>query len=113
MIKIKVLCERCHRELHARGSVLTGYGRVCAKHERQERAAAGITPDTVSKAREDLSDGAVQPTAFCTRAGGRIYLAVSSDGSQRYLTTVDNCSCLAGQYGRMCRHRTAVILKVA
>lgn len=114
-IKPVVKCKRCHRELHAQSSIVAGYGKVCAKRERQERAAAAasISQDTVTRAHEDIEDGAVQPTTFRTRTGGRIYLAISSDGSQSYLPTKDSCTCLAGQHDRMCHHRTAVILLVA
>jgi hypothetical protein len=80
----------------------------------RKRAVAGIRSDTVTKAREDLSDGAIQPTTQRTSAGNRIHLAVSSDGTMCYLTTIAECTCRVGLKGKyMCRHRAAVILRNA
>jgi hypothetical protein len=111
-----VICRRCHRPLRRKDSMDAGIGTTCAKRERQEArlGSTGASESTAAKAREDLADGAVQPTSRRTSAGNRVYLAVSSDGGSCYFATVDACTCPAGHRGKyICRHRAAIILRVA
>lgn len=109
-------CTRCGRTLRAPASIARGTGDVCAKRNAQDQAitASGIKADTAAKAREDIADGAVQPTTRTTSTGHRVYIAISSDGTDRYLTTRASCTCKAGLKGKhVCRHRAAAILLAA
>lgn len=106
-------CSRCHRPIHTASSIAIGMGPTCARRARQEKAAAALAfkAATVTKARQDMEDGAIQPTSRRTSTGNRIYVAVSSDGNDRYLTTETACTCPAGHRSKhVCRHRAAATL---
>jgi hypothetical protein len=110
-IKVTARCLRCGRALRAAASVARGYGRTCQARVRTAAATVDLTaykPFQVAKATEVIEQGAIIPTSRRT-----VYRAVSSDGSTVYLTTTDACTCPAGQKGRACYHRAAVIILTA
>jgi len=106
-------CKRCHRTLRAADSIARGYGRTCARKHAQETAArlilATYTEVQVAKVIELLTDGGVQ------RIDKTTYLAVASNGIDRYevSTAHASCTCRAGQNGRQCYHLGAAQLLAA
>lgn len=42
------------------------------------------------------------------KLAGERALVKSSDGKAYYYVTLETCTCKAGQYGKMCRHRKAL-----
>ncbi len=115
-----VKCLGCGRKLKAKASVAQQRGPRCqAKHAaRIETAlnfaaidlAASYTDEQVDKAIELIEQNAIAELAYVPRIDRHLYLAVSSDGAQRYNTTADTCTCKAGQYGRRCYHRAAALV---
>jgi hypothetical protein len=106
-------CTRCGRTLRSAASRSLGLGRTCARRIREAASAAVelVKPDTLAKAIEDVEDGALIDTGRTTKAGRRIFAALSSDGTRTYLTTPGHaCTCRAGHAGRTCRHAVAAAL---
>lgn len=106
-------CRRCHRALRSADSIARGMGRTCARKDRQERAArvvlATYSPVQVEKVKELLTDGGV------ARVGRHLYLAVASNGDDRYEidTAAGSCTCKAGERGIRCYHLGAATLLAA
>jgi len=106
-------CKRCGRTLRAADSIARSYGRTCLRKHRQEQAArlilATYTETQVAKVIELLTDGGVQ------RVDRTTYLAVASNGVDRYevSTAHASCTCRAGQHGRPCYHLAAAQLSAA
>lgn len=99
-------CLRCGRPLRKS----TGYGPTCARKIRQARAAADLTdfkPAQITSARELIEDGAIIPLR------GHVFTAVSSDGTETYLSHPTNCNCPGGNRGRHCYHMAAARLLLA
>lgn len=109
-------CLGCGRKLKAKASVAAQRGPKCrAKYEaRVAEALASLdlsayTGEQVVKAAELIAENAI--AAYLARpTGEQIYIAVASDGQQRYTTEADRCTCKAGQYGRRCYHRAAALV---
>lgn len=106
-------CRRCNRPLRAADSVARGYGRTCGAKIREAAKAKVISqykPHQVANAQELIEQGALVPLR-----GRRVFLAVSSDGSQTYRTHRAACTCPAGIKGRYtCKHQIAAhILSLA
>lgn len=102
-------CQRCGRILRATASIARGYGRTCARRKRQEAAAAGFKPAQVAKAVELIEQGGIVPLR-----GKRVFQVVASDGTGRYLTARESCTCKAGLKGRhVCYHRIAATMLAA
>lgn len=103
-------CTRCHATLRSEASIKRGMGAHCAREARREQAvqAAGFKPAAVEKARQLIADGAIVPVK-----GRRVFQVVSSNGTDRYLTAPQSCSCPAGLNGRQCYHRAAATLLAA
>ena len=101
-------CLRCGRHLTSAHSTATGYGPTCA---RKVRTAANVISladckaTQIASARELIEDGAIIPLR-----ARRIFLTVSSDGSETYRTARQGCTCPAGLKGRDCYHRAAVAI---
>lgn len=103
-------CRRCHATLKSARSVNAGIGPVCAKRERQEAAvtAAGFKAQAIEKARQLIADHAIAPIR------GNVFQVVSSNGTDRYLTSPQACNCPAGLKGRhACYHRAAATILAA
>lgn len=106
-------CRRCHRVLRSAESIARQMGRTCARRVRQESAAKSIlvefTPVQVEKVRELLADGGI------ARVTRHLYLAVASNGTDRYEvdTTAASCTCKAGERGVRCYHLGAALLAAA
>lgn len=67
------------------------HGLVATLLRKAADSLAGYSNDQIAKAAELIEDGAIH------QLRGRIYLAVSEDGSQVHRTTVDgHCTCKAG-----------------
>lgn len=105
-------CLRCGRKLTSAKSIALGYGPTCHRKVREAAKAeilAQYKPHQVAKAEELIEQGALIPLR------GRIFLAVSSDGSTTYKTHQAACNCPAGLKGvHPCKHRIAAhILSLA
>ncbi|WP_377271901.1 DUF6011 domain-containing protein [Peterkaempfera sp. SMS 1(5)a] len=103
-------CLRCGRTLTSTTSRTTGYGPTCRAKVRNAQRTADLTdykPAQIDSARELIEDGAIIPLR------PRIYRAVSSDGTETYLTARQGCTCPAGIKGRNCYHRAAVAILTA
>jgi hypothetical protein len=68
---------------------------------RRIATTTGYTADQAAKAVELIEDNAIHPLR------GRIWLAVSTDGSRIHRCTSDACTCEAGSKGRRCYHQLA------
>jgi hypothetical protein len=105
----RITCRRCHAILSA--SNTKGIGPVCARKERQENAAktAGFKAAAIDKARQLIADKAILPLR-----GRRVFQVISSNGTDRYLTSPQACNCPAGLKGRFaCYHRAAAVILAA
>lgn len=100
-------CLRCRRAL--RNPSTDGYGPKCRVMVRKAAKAAVVSQyktHQVAKAEELLEQGALVPLR-----ANRIFLAVSSDGTQVYKTHRAACTCPAGIKGRhACKHQIAAHL---
>jgi hypothetical protein len=106
-------CLRCGRTLTSAKSTATGYGPTCTRKVREAARAEVIAqykPAQVAKAEELIEQGALIPLR-----ANRVFLAVSSDGTQTYKTHRAACTCPAGLKGRYaCKHQIAAhILSLA
>jgi Family of unknown function (DUF6011) len=102
----------CGRRLYSAASRSRGYGSGCWRRIRAAATAealaarlAAFTAKQIEQARELIEDAALIPAAITG-----YFLAVSSDGSELYVTSADICSCLAN---KECYHQAAVILASA
>lgn len=106
-------CHRCGRRLTSAASVARGYGRTCRAKVREAANVVDLTEYKafqVAKAAELIEQGGIVPT------GRRdLYLAVSSDGTARYMVDAveRSCSCPAGDKGRRCYHLLAADILTA
>jgi hypothetical protein len=64
-----------------------------------------FSPSQLADARKLIALGGITPAG---QPGE--YRALSSNGSGSYLVTADGCQCQAGQHGKPCKHRAAVML---
>ena len=106
-------CHRCGRRLTSAASVARGYGRTCRAKVREAAKIVDLTEYKafqVAKAEELIEQGGIVPTARPA-----LYLAVSSDGTSRYMVdaTERSCSCPAGDKGRHCYHLLAADVLLA
>jgi hypothetical protein len=100
-------CHRCGRRLTSATSVSRGYGRTCRAKVREAAKVVDLTEYKafqVAKAEELIEQGGIVPTSRPA-----LFLAVSSDGTARYMVdaTEHSCSCPAGDKGRHCYHLLA------
>lgn len=106
-------CHRCGRRLTSSASVARGYGRTCRAKVREAAKVVDLTEYKAfqaAKAEELIEQGGIVPTARPA-----LYLAVSSDGTSRYMVdaTEHSCSCPAGDKGRRCYHLLAADILTA
>lgn len=81
------------------------HGLVATLLRKAADSLAGYSNDQIAKAAELIEDGAIQLLR------GRIYLAVSTDGSEIYRTsTAGICNCPAGLKSRRCFHTAAALI---
>lgn len=106
-------CHRCGRPLTSAESIARGYGRTCRAKVREAAKVVDLTAYKafqLGKAEELIEQGGIVPT-------GRpaLYLAVSSDGTARYMVDAaeGSCSCPAGDKGRRCYHLLAADILTA
>jgi hypothetical protein len=74
---------------------------------RRELNVMGLNdfrPRQIEQARELIEDGAI------VLLRGRVFLTVSTDGRDTYMTAPDACSCPAGLNRRLCYHRAAALM---
>src|SRR6266487_896329 len=103
------ICTRCGRTLTGTRAVRRGYGWRCyARVLRAVRALTASPNSAAWRAAEALTDG-----ALVRHPHRRVYWVVSSDGSTRYLTHPNGCTCAAGLHSRLCYHRVAVSVLAA
>ncbi|QDN58690.1 DUF6011 domain-containing protein [Streptomyces sp. S1D4-20] len=103
-------CLRCGRRLTSADSIARRYGRSCRAKVVAASAAADIAdfkPAQLDSARELIEDGAIVPLR------GLVFTAVSSDGTETYLSHPTNCNCPGGLKGRRCYHQLAARLLLA
>lgn len=103
-------CIRCGRKLTSAASIAAGYGPTCRARVRTAAKVADLRDykaTQLDSARELIEDGAI----IAIRP--RVYRAVSSDGTETYLTARQACTCPAGIKGRNCYHRAAVAILTA
>ncbi|SCK19999.1 hypothetical protein YUYDRAFT_02067 [Streptomyces sp. ScaeMP-e48] len=101
-------CLRCGRRLTSTRSIAAGYGPTCGRHIRN--AAVDLTeykPHQVTSARELIEDAAIIPLR------GQVFTAISTDGTETYLTHPSNCTCPAGLKSGRCYHQLAARLLLA
>ena len=91
---IRRAVQVCHAALTASLTTTTALVRRIAN-------AAGYTADQAAKAVELIEDNAIHPLR------GRVWLAVSTDGSRIHRCTSSHCTCEAGVKGRSCYHLLA------
>jgi hypothetical protein len=104
-------CLRCGRALRSAASIAAGYGPTCGRKIRTAAQAAGHKPAQVAKALELIEDGGLVPVK--TRHN-RVYMVVAANGTDRYLTARQACTCAAGLRGGYgCYHRIAAELVAA
>lgn len=104
-------CKRCKATLTSARSIARGRGAHCEREYRREQAvqAAGFKAAMVAAAREIIADHAIVPIR-----GRRVFEVVSSDGTGRYKTAPQACTCPAGLRGRyLCKHRAAATILAA
>jgi len=108
-------CLNCGRIRHFRSAAAAAkaapHGRVCRAKIRLamfNEAIKGFAAAQVDKAREAIELGAFIPTG---RKG--VFQAVSSNGTDRYLTHSAACNCPAGLRGRQCYHLAAARILTA
>ncbi|MFC6090706.1 DUF6011 domain-containing protein [Saccharothrix lopnurensis] len=114
--KATVKCTRCGRALRSAKSVADGYGRTCKARiaaARKAKAVEGVKPAAVAKAEELIELGAIVPLR-----GRRVFGVVASNGTDRYLTAPQACTCPAGLKSltsdyRLCYHRVAAAILAA
>lgn len=104
-------CTRCGRVLRAAASIARGYGRTCGTRIAAAAKTSAHKPAQVEKARELIADGGL----VLRRLGrNRVFEVVASNGTDRYLTAAQACTCKAGLAGRfVCYHRIAAQLVTA
>ncbi len=101
-------CGRCGRSLRSAKSVAEGYGPTCkAKMVKAAKELVGFKAFQIDKAREVIELRAIMRLVD----GG--YEVVASNGLDVYATSVDACSCPAGEHGRACYHRAAAAILAA
>lgn len=103
-------CQGCGRTLRAAKSLALGRGPRClAKIRKAEKVVTldDYKPRQIEQARELIEDGAIVPLRR------RVFLTVSSDGTETYLTAPEACNCPAGLNNRRCYHRAAAIIVTA
>ncbi|MFV2179463.1 DUF6011 domain-containing protein [Actinomadura sp. LOL_016] len=102
-------CQGCRALLTNAHSVARGYGDRCWAKKRREDAVriAGYKSHQLASATELIEDGAILPIRPGT------YIGVSTDGADRYICTVDTCTCAAYEAGRKCYHRAAALMLLA
>lgn len=96
-------CTRCGRTLRK----TVGLGPVCARRTRAEQQ---YKQHQIDKARELAAERGIVDTGIRTAKGRRVFQTVSSNGTDRYFTTVGACTCRAGMRGTPCYHRLSVTL---
>lgn len=100
-------CLRCRRAL--RIPTTDGYGPKCRTHVRKAARAEVVSqykPHLVAKAEELIEQGGLIPIR-----ANRVFLAVSSDGTDTYRSHRAACTCPAGIKGaHVCKHRIAAHL---
>jgi len=105
----QVTCRRCGRVLRSVVSIAQGFGKECKRKALQEQSVADVPAWQVEKAKTDVIElGAIEKVV--TRDGRAVFDVISSDAEQIYSTTAADCSCKAGQYGRLCYHRVAAMI---
>jgi hypothetical protein len=102
-----VHCTRCGRVLRSEASRALGLGPVCARRQAAEDTYKAAQ---VEKAHEVLDDHGIAATPIRTTKGRRVYVVVSSNGADRYFSTITACTCPAGLKGRRCYHQLAARL---
>lgn len=98
-------CLRCGRH------TANVYGSGCSAKIRAAFRVTDLsawTPRQMADAAELVWDGGVVPTS---RPG--VFRTVSHDGERVYLTSVNGCTCQAGQGDKACLHRCAVVVILA
>ena len=101
-------CLRCRRPLRSAKSVATGYGPKCRTKVRHSAVdLSDYKPHQIASARELIEDGAIIPLRSV------IFVAVSSDGTETYLSAPTTCNCPAGLKGSHCYHQLAARMLLA
>src|SRR5699024_8387248 len=103
-----VRCVRCGRTLTAAASIARGYGPGCAARIRQAAPdLSGYTGRQADQARELIADGAL------VHLRSSVFVAVSTDGAETYLSAPTSCTCPAGLRAKACYHTAAARIMLA
>lgn len=102
-------CLLCGRKLHSIRSRMLGYGPTCAARVRRAavKLAGNYRTHQVESAQELIEDGAI------VHVRSVAFRAVSSDGTETYLTSPHACACPAGLKDRRCYHQLAARILLA
>lgn len=104
-------CRRCHRVLRSADSIARGYGRTCQAKVRAAAKTSTHKPAQVDKAVELIADGGL---VLVRRRRTPVFQVVASNGTDRYLTAPNACTCKAGLRGvSVCYHRVAAQIVTA
>ncbi|ANN16236.1 hypothetical protein SD37_11670 [Amycolatopsis orientalis] len=104
-------CTRCGRTLRSAASIARGYGRTCGARIAAAAKVAAHKPAQVEKAVELIADGGL---VLRRNGRNRVFEVVASNGTDRYLTAAQACTCKAGLRGvSTCYHRIAAQLVTA
>lgn len=110
------LCVRCGRPLTSEASKRrrigdkVGFGKECKRLALQEQIVKDVPAWQIEKAKTDIIElGAYEATGKNSE-GYTTFDIISSDATQLYSTTAEDCSCKAAEHGRLCYHRVAAML---
>ena len=104
-------CTRCGRTLTSATSIARRYGRTCQAKVIAAAKVADHKPAQIAKAIELVELGGIVPLR---KGKNRVFVVVSSSGTDRYLTAPQACTCKAGLRGiHPCYHRIAAQLIAA
>lgn len=108
------VCGRCGRRLTSARSRKLGFGEMCwrrmraAVAELRAEVEAGkigaFLPHQITSAQELIDDGGV------AYVGDYSFVTISTDGTERYTTSIFDCTCPAGERGESCYHQAAVVI---
>lgn len=108
------ICKRCGRKLTSVRSRKLGFGEECWRRmraavavlrlEAQENKIGAFRPHQIDSALELVVDGGI------AHIGDYVFETVSSNGLERYATTLFECTCLSGERGESCYHQAAVLV---
>ena len=103
-------CTRCGRKLTSAKSIAAGRGKGCAAKIAAATKTVDLDdfkPAQIESAKELIEDAAI------VQIKRNVFRAVSTDGTETYLSHPTNCTCAGGVRGRRCYHMAAARMLLA